>query len=1068
MDDKIESLTTTSTKAASATVTASEPVDELTRIVDNLLNPVTTTPRNYTPPVMGTSARAVKHRIEKENTPIRLEGTDTVNQNYPSVRPTENDQQTTEQQSVSLASTEASIESQQSFNAKRDFFEERLKNSSMATYDSPPRQTLPSAQQIITTITTTTTSLNNTDGHDRTSSSSNESPSVDHVLEQAVELQRLSQATTTSNTSKAPSPEAVIIERTEQYQVFLDAANHEIRRTPSVSRTTLVPITKAGHATDLDEAQAQVERLTDDHQAIQQLTRALHEHTQATNKEYKRLPSTPKTIEQIQIPLAAAGPEGASAVTTTTSAATTTSPFSVIDALINNPLGTNNDRSNSLSQTRYQDIISNVRNPEWIHSLKESTPKGKKDEKSKKPKKEKKPKEEKPKEKKPAKEKAKKEKKSKDKKKQEKQEEEQVLQTTHLTTTTEQQSSPSTEPVVTTSSEQTPLIDPKDKKKEKTKKSKKSKVSSKDIDYQVIDAIIGSPITSRLPEPYLNKYKVSPPLPTSTLVLETLGKTTEKTSSTDNQTSPSAATVVASTGKENSNNETISELGRIVNELHLHHAAALTASVQLSQPKTTTKTTTTTTSNTVESKKSPVVTQAVVEHNVLLSQGHSSLSSAPTTNVTVPSTSTELQSTPSATSQTKVLYRYMDEQGRILAISSTPPSQLRDQAPTSSSTTYVYRNIPETVQRSPPVIYQERHITVDDERRHPLAQYEHRSTWPDEPKLPMTTTREDFELRDKRIPQISDHQTGSAVRTIPVSYEAESTMRISSTGPSTRQYHYPNQQNVKLAWLPLSYPNEPMSYTSNPTAGYETDSTISERSANYRPYDYAPVENHYHPSQRSPVYYQDYHHHNRSPGATYYPAPPNLPYSNNRGLSPDYGQSRNYLEVFRGGDFRETKPSEIYSLPLNEYSRRSPLQPSTHQRHSRYDQYQSEKYGTNGRRSIPSLQTHPQYSSHIPSSSLYTSSQYTRRTAPEHRPVHHSPPSAYTNSTIRHSKSFDYRPLRTKLQREYKITPNLLVDEWDYPSVSDKIHYSTATSTTNRSGVSSPDDVFLSNRTSTG
>ncbi|CAF4547460.1 unnamed protein product, partial [Rotaria magnacalcarata] len=76
-----------------------------------------------------------------------------------------------------------------------------------------------------------------------------------------------------------------------------------------------------------------------------------------------------------------------------------------------------------------------------------------------------------------------------------------------------------------------------------------------------------------------------------------------------------------------------------------------------------------------------------------------------------------------------------------------------------------------------------------------------------------------------------------------------------------------------------------------------------------------------------------------------------------RGISPEYGGlSRNYIEVFRGGDFRETKPSEIYSLPLSEQMRTSPNFPSS-SRHSRYDQYQSERYGTMlNRNNIPSTQ----------------------------------------------------------------------------------------------------------------
>ncbi|CAF4165757.1 unnamed protein product, partial [Rotaria magnacalcarata] len=67
-----------------------------------------------------------------------------------------------------------------------------------------------------------------------------------------------------------------------------------------------------------------------------------------------------------------------------------------------------------------------------------------------------------------------------------------------------------------TLSEQVPLIDPKEKKKqdkEKKKASKmKSKSKSKSENYQAIDAIISSPISIRLPDSYLTKYNVSPPL----------------------------------------------------------------------------------------------------------------------------------------------------------------------------------------------------------------------------------------------------------------------------------------------------------------------------------------------------------------------------------------------------------------------------------------------------------------------------------------------------------------------------------------------------------------------------
>ncbi|CAF4890580.1 unnamed protein product, partial [Rotaria magnacalcarata] len=75
------------------------------------------------------------------------------------------------------------------FSAKRDFFEQRFKTPP-PTNDSLPRQQ--QAQKIVTTITTTTTTATAAAAstgptynvQDRTSSSSNESPSVDRVLEQ--------------------------------------------------------------------------------------------------------------------------------------------------------------------------------------------------------------------------------------------------------------------------------------------------------------------------------------------------------------------------------------------------------------------------------------------------------------------------------------------------------------------------------------------------------------------------------------------------------------------------------------------------------------------------------------------------------------------------------------------------------------------------------------------------------------------------------------------------------------------------------------------------------------------
>ena len=949
---------------------------------------------------MGTSARAAKRRMDSIDTgPIRIEGTDTCNQ--PLQHLYQNFRQVLDDPPPA---TDAPPEARASFSAKRDFFEQRFKTPP-PTYDSPPRQ---QAQKIITTITTTSTSARS-NVPDRTSSSSNESPSVDRVLEQAVELQKLSHINATKNDAQQ---QPVVVERSEQYQVFLDSLNHEVRRTASISRTSVVPVTKTGHATDLDQAQAQIERLTDDHQAIQKLTRALQEHNQATTNEYKRLPSQTNTAPSS--PLLA--PSSALHDRTNVPVA---SEFAVIDALLNNPLGSTDDKCNYSSQQRSNDIVSNLHKPDFIHSLKESTVTRKESNSRKK---------------------------SKDKKTAATMETTEPAALTPIAPPPEAPlAAKAAEPTVTSSTEKTPLIEPKAKTKppkENKKKAKpKSKQKSINGDYQVIDAIISSPISLRLPDSYLTKYKVSPPLSQSSPLLSLLPTTSSPvvTTSTAPKDHP-----VSTLDK----NQTLFNLARIVHELHLHHAAALLASTTISAPSKI--------NTNIESKDSLASTKR-------------SVAAAGTANETVrQQSSREQKQQPQEMRQKpepikpRIIYRYIDEQGRVLKMSSIPPSQLREQP----SQQYAYPH-------NEPAHFYGRHIAVDDERRHPLPQYEQRATWQGESKLPTTLTREDFELRDKRVPLLSD-QAVPMTRTIPVSLERDYASRIPSQQQQQRTYQYPNQPNVKLAWLPLSYQAE-QQYMPSGAAGYDTDSTISERSGTYRPYDYAPIDSHYRYSNR-PLFYND-HHHNRSPGPSYYPPPPSLPYGG-RGISPDYatsgagGLSRNYIEVFRGGDFRETKPSEIYSLPLSDHLRTSPVL-SASNRHSRYDQYQSEKYGTMSHRpGMPSSLSQPNYHysnpRYHPSVPPAPPTVYYTHRSPQHhhRTVQSSPNPDYSNY-LRQSRSFDYRPLRTKLQREYKITPNLLVDEWDYPSTPEKMKYSTtsATTTTNRSGVSSPDDVFITNRT---
>ncbi len=991
-----------STTRKSETGATDSKIDELVNIVNTHLNPASPTSSNvssttgstrtYTSPLMGTSARAAKRRMDSDSGPVRIEGTDTYNQqlqhHYQNVRQILDDQQSP------TSPTDTSSDTRQSFSAKRDFFEQRFKTPP-PTYDAPPRQK----------IVTTTTIVETTPAVvDRTSSSSNESPSVDRVLEQAVELQKLSSINPIKTDSQVP----FIIERTEQYQVFLDAANHEVRRTPSISRTSIVPITKTGHATDLDQAQAQIERSTDDHQAIQNLTRALQEHNVTTINEYKRFPSQthptptslPSTIllDRTNLPVK--------------------SDYSVIDALLNNPLGSIDDKYNQLINMRSRDITTNLRNPEYLNSLKQPSKISTKSPKTK-------PKEKKSKEK-PAKS----------------TETVEHMSITPLVTTHESSQPQTTEsiPVTTTTilSEQTPLIDPKEKKKQDKEKKKqnktKSKQKSKTGDYQVLDAIIGSPVSMRLPDTYLTKYNLSPPLPQPSSLQSIpppVPSTTVETTTT--RTAPSSTpkdTQVPLADK----NQTLYHLTKIVNDLKTHHPTTPPVSLDTSISQSNER-------STIIRPPEPFVKETVY-------QQHPPISSKPT--------ESRPQSEPI---KPRVIYRYMDEQGRILKISSTPPSQLREQP----AQEYVHRNT------EPPYLYG-RHIAIDDDRRHPLPQYEQRATWQGEPKLPTTVTREDLELRDKRVPQLIE-QSYPTTRTVPVSVEHERSSR-SSTQPQSRTYHYPNQQTVKLSWLPLSYPSD-QPYIPSGAAGYDTDSTISERSATYRPYDYGPTDYH-HRFVNRPLY-QDYY--NRSPGPLYYPPPLPIPHGG-RGISPEYGSggvSRNYIEVFRGGDFRDTKPSEVYSLPLSEHIRTSPILPSN-ARHSRYDQYQSERYGTiSGRPPIPTSSSpqnyyysnslpNSRYQQNIPPPTVHTSSYYTHRSPYAHHTVQSSPNPEYTNY-IRQSKSFDYRPLRTKLQREYRITPNLLVDEWDYPQTSEHHKYSTTTtSTTNRSGVSSPDDVFIPNR----
>ncbi|CAF5112397.1 unnamed protein product, partial [Rotaria magnacalcarata] len=519
------------------------------------------------------------------------------------------------------------------------------------------------------------------------------------------------------NESQAP----LIIERTEEYQVFLDSSNHEIRRTPSTSRTSIVQLTKTGHATDLDQAQAQVESLTDDHQAIQHLTRVLQEHNVSTINEYKRSSS-----QTNQNPIALSSPD----ILVDRPDLPITSEYTVIEALVNNPLGTMNDNYNNMLNKRCNDIMTNLRNPEYLNTLKQTTTTTAIAKDSKKKSKEKKSKEKKSKEKKL------KEQNSKENEKESKRKNsltddniERATVRSHITTSEVLQAQ-TVEPMTTaTLSEQVPLIDPKEKKKqdkEKKKASKmKSKSKSKSENYQAIDAIISSPISIRLPDFYLTKYNVSPPLSLS-LPLQSI-PSTEISNPIINKNTTTTATL----SKDNNNNtnvqdknQTLFHLIQIVGAIQSHGAPYIKDS--LDPAPTRTSIANDSKESVIAPKQSAFVLNEVVHEPALLEQQRSIVTSNPTVPslngvvrqqslleqqrpITSPNEAeTNLQSEPI---KPRIIYRYMDEQGRILKISSVPPSELREQP----AQQYTYHNI------EPPYLYG-RHIAIDDDRRHPLPQ----------------------------------------------------------------------------------------------------------------------------------------------------------------------------------------------------------------------------------------------------------------------------------------------------------------------------------------------------------
>lgn len=894
-------------------------IGEITNIMSNQRNPTVTyttlsQTRTQSPPLMGTSARAAKRRMDGDTgLPMRVDGTDTYNQqlqhHYQNVRQILDEQKQQQQQQQNKQSNEL----KQTSSIKQDISEQQSKSTPL-TYDSPPREQQP-AQKIITTITTTTTTTGKSPIRSQTSSPLNDSlNSTDRLLEQAAELQK----TTNINPIKNDSSQPLVIERTEQYQVFFDPTKPEIRRTPSI------PKTKTSHSTDLDQAQTHVDQFLDDHQAIQQLTRVLQEHNTTTLNEYKRLPSQTNSI----------------LINTTTTTTTTipsniilvdrtnqpsTNEFTVIDALLSNPLGTNNNKQNNTIHVRYNDILTNLRNSEYVNTLKQSIEKKKS----------------------------------------------------------------------SLENEKTPLLSSKEKKKQNKKKSKQL---SENKNYEVIDALINNPIIVQVPNSLLNKYQLKP--------------VTYQLSSTSLITNRDNNILLSQQLDTKAKTETVHDLVKVVNELQLHHPAAPTTSSNR-------------TTNELQQSIKPISENQNFPIYATVKSNHQSQTSSTSTEPIKP----------------RIIYRYMDEQGNILKISQSSPSDLRITAPVESQEK-VNQNIE-------PQNFHSRHIVVNNGNQHFISEREQRTTGQIESKFPTTITRNDLELKDKRIPKLTEQPLSTTARTIPILIEREHTIRSPfQEQPLLQQQqqqhtsYQPNQSNVQLSWLPLSYQlDQPL--LSGGTAGYDTDSSTSEPSTTYRPYDFAPIDTNYRYPNR-PLFQNIHHHHKPSPIHPYHHTSSHLPYAN-RNISPDsHGNSisRNYIEIFRDG---ETKPSVVYSLPYNEMN-------SSNQRHSRYDQYHTEK---SRKTHVSSPSPHTKHERTIPSLSSYGPySPHTLQSSPHHDQIHF-------DNYIRPSKSFDYRPLRTKLEREYKITPSLLVDEWEHPNDTISTGYNKHTS------ISSPDDVFTptNNRT---
>ncbi|CAF1561104.1 unnamed protein product [Rotaria magnacalcarata] len=931
--------------------------------------------RTSTPPLIGTDVRAAKCRIDGDMGPIRIDGTDTYNEqlqhHYQNVRQIVNTQQSNQ--------TSKADQPKPSESTRQDFCDQRVQPS---TYDSPPLEQKPN-QKLITTITTTTTTTSTLPTLSNRTNSLNQLSSIatDRALEQPS-----TNVKTIQNDFKQQLTEN---EHTEKHENFTDSNNKGTRRLINF------PLIKTTGATDLDRAQAQFDNANDDHQAIQQLTRALHDHNKTTVNEYKRLPSQTKT----------------DVINTTITTSTTVvdkktkpvkSEFTVIDALLANPLATNDDKRNNVLHKRFNDIISNLRNSEYVNLFKPPTGKETTKNSSK-----------------------------------------TTIVEIVTTPLMEKQTESVIEPILN-SSEQTPLLNEKDKKKQDKENKKKPKIKSKQLskneDYHVIDALISNPTSVYLPDAFLTKYKVIPP---SSPLFAIPGILSDNK---DTQSDPNVKI------------DAVHYLAKIINELMLHHAAALTASTTITK---------------VQMQKP---TKPIDSNPLIQQQQQQALTNS--------NQLTGKPPLPPGSSTPRTVYRYMDDQGNVLKLSSTPPSKVRETIPDQSQQYFYHRieptytntrqitgddermnrrsengqertllhddsrpasvvtrensefqdkrssQLPEQSQqysyrKVEPTHIPTRHITRDDDYLHRLPEHEQRLLWHDDSRPIRILTKENSQFQAQNRSKSCDRPL-SEMRAAPVPVEHQHSRNTSPREQYTH-HHHPNQENVSLTWLPLSPRYE--------STGFDTDSMIHKRTPMHHTHDYVPAPAHCHYNNRAVL--QNAFYDNHPTGHAYYPSPP--PVSCPRpAILPEHncnGCFRNYIEVFRDG---AALPSEVYSVPLDDSL-------STNCHSSFYDQYDE----TNDYNCPRACSPNRHSEKNIPSKSNHDlHHQYN---------VHRSPnrDMIYIDNYLPQSKSFDYRPLRTKLQREHNITPRLLVDEWDHSQQNSPTGYYKQTSG------SSTDEVFF-------